>query len=113
MSLRLAEFYDIGSSRAGSMQAAGDVSADQGTLPAPSTSSQQSAAFAAATRMIRVTNDGASAVVISLGIGPGSAVGSRINPVAVATGALRIAAGQTEYYGVAGGNKLAYITSSA
>lgn len=61
--------------------------------------SAQSAAFNGATRMIRIHTDG----IISIAIGS--------NPTA-STNTMRLAANQTEYFGVKPGEKVAVITNT-
>ena len=62
--------------------------------------SAQSAAFNSATRFVRLAND----VVCSIAIGT--------NPTAIAQGSARMAANQTEYFGVNGGDKVAVIVTT-
>jgi hypothetical protein len=62
--------------------------------------STQSPAFNTATRFIRVATD----AVCSINIGT--------NPTAIAQGSARMAANQTEYFGVNGGDKLAVIATT-
>lgn len=61
--------------------------------------SAQSAAFAATTRIVRIHTD----AICSIAFGS--------NPTATAN-SKRLAAGQTEYFGVQGGHKVAVITNT-
>lgn len=81
----------------------------QGVVQAPAVAEQtvaiggasaQSAAFNAATKIIRVHTD----AICSIKVGG-------TNPTATAT-TMRMAAGQVEYFGVAPGDKIAVITNT-
>lgn len=61
--------------------------------------SVQSSAFATGSRFIRVHTDAICSIAINT------------NPTATAT-SMRLAAGQTEYFGIAGGQKIAVITNT-
>lgn len=62
--------------------------------------SLQSAVFGASTQLIRVHTDAVCGITIGA------------NPTAAAATAMRMAAGQTEYFRVLGGQKIAVITNT-
>ena len=95
--LRITEFLGIGGGNQSDVQAvAGPPVAEQ--IVAIGAVTGQSAAFNAKTRIIRVHAEAVCAVY----------VGSQ-NPIATAGTSARFTAGQTEYYSVAAGDKLAVI----
>jgi hypothetical protein len=92
----ITEFRDVG--RAGDIQAPEQPPYAEQTV-AIGGASAQSSAFSTATRLIRVHAD----AICSIAIGE--------NPTATATKA-RFAAGQTEYFTVLPGHKIAVITNT-
>ena len=62
--------------------------------------SLQSAAFAAGTRFVRLHTDAVCSFLIGT------------NPTAIAQGSMRMAANQTEYFGVDAGDKVAVIATT-
>jgi hypothetical protein len=95
--LYVAEFQKLGDTTAGHAQIADAVTlAEQ--IVAIGGASVASAAFQQTTRFIRVHTD----AICSINVGPA--------PVAT-TSKMRFTAGQTEYFGVTGGDKIAVISN--
>jgi hypothetical protein len=100
MPLDIAEFDAIPADANGSYMAVGKMPPRVVQTPvAISGVSAQSAALAADTRFVRLHAD----VACRIEVGP--------NPIATAN-SIRMAAGQTEYFGVYGGHKIAVISTT-
>lgn len=98
----ITEYSDMASTVRGAAQVPQDPPVAVQTIIALSGSSQQSAAFNAATKYIRIVVSGVDARIVN----------NTVNPVADAAASERWIAGTTEFRGVSGGNKLAVITAT-
>ncbi len=99
MPLDITEYAELARDAMGAMIAAGKEPAVATTQVAIGAASAQSPAFSAATQFVRLHAD--AACRIEFGVNPTAAATSR-----------RMAAGQTEYFGVVPGQRVAVITTT-
>jgi hypothetical protein len=98
----ITEYADMVSTIRGAAQVPQDPPIVTQTIIALSGSSQQSAAFGATTKYVRITVSGVDARIVN----------NTANPTADAAASERWIAGTTEFRGVTAGNKLAVITAT-